>query len=458
MPASLRPSRAPTWRVPGALALIAFAAASPARALDPGEDGVRVFFAPTSTADAAHAGVLDPQGRLTLAGMGGSTSRIALARIDANGAPDASLGGTGLVVGTLGSVGVVGLRALARMDDGRLVACGETSRSGTGNDFLVARFNVDGSLDASFNGSGFVATAFAGTVGATLFDRCNAVAVLADGSVLAAGSTAQNSGWNNVALLRYTPAGALDASFGQGGRVIVNAAANASSDNDARALAVQADGRILIAGGASGSGNNPDLLVMRFLANGTPDATFGAGGRVLTSIGIDDAANALAIQPDGRIVVAGSAIPPGSSSRDVVVARYNANGVLDATFGTGGVKTLPFGPADDIAYAIAVMPWGRLVVAGSARLSASASGTALAVAALEPNGSLDRSFGIDGQRMLALGGVTAVGRAIATDLVRARLWIAGFGDPAMTGDDLMAIEFGLPDTLLRTGFDAAGTH
>ncbi|MBN8481498.1 MAG: hypothetical protein J0L88_07920, partial [Xanthomonadales bacterium] len=353
---------------------------------------------------------------------------------------------------------VIGLRALARAGDGRLVACGETFRSGSATDFLVVRFNTDGSLDASFNGSGFVATAFAGTFGATLTDRCNAVAVLADGSVLAAGSTAQNGGSNNVAVLRYTPAGALDAGFGVGGRVIVNASVNPVSDNDARAIAVQADGRILVAGSASGSGANPDLLVMRFNADGTPDASFNSTGRVLTSFGLDDAANAIALQGDGRIVVAGSAIPPGGSSRDMIVARYTGNGVLDPGFGSNGLATIAFGPSDDIAYAVAVMPWGRLVVSGSARLGATTTGTALAIAALDADGSPDAYFGIDGRRMLSFGGVTGVGRALATDLVHARLWVAGTADPDLTGDDLMAIEFGLPDTLLRTGFDAAGVR
>lgn len=435
-----------------AIAGVVLAAA--AQALAPGADGLRVYFAATTASDAAYAATIDDMGRLTLAGMVQSNMRAALARVDAAGFPDGGFGIDGLVTSTMDSVGGAGLHGLAQMADGRLVACGETAQSGSGVDFLVARFLADGSPDTSFNGSGHVATAFAGTIGAALYDRCLAVAVQPDGRILAAGSTAQNGGSNNVALLRYLADGTLDPAFGSGGRVIVNAAASGgSSDNEARAIALQPDGRIVIAGMASGSGANPDLLVMRFNADGSPDTGFNGSGRVLTNIGVDDAANALALQADGRIVVAGHARPPGGTNRDFVVARYTANGSLDATFASGGIRTFDMGPADDVAQALAIMPWGRIVVAGSNRLSASATGRALAVAALDPDGSFDRYFGDAGRRTIALGGVTAIGYAVVADLAHPRLWVVGAGDPALSSEDLMAIEFGLPDTLLRDGFE-----
>lgn len=453
MPACLVRHRSARFPLPAALAAIVLTTAPPARALAPGEDGARVFFASSAATDIAYAATIDPQGRVTLAGMSNSYSRIALARV-AGFAADASFGSGGVITSPLSSVGSIGLRALTRMSDGRLVACGDIAQASTASDFLVARFSEAGLPDATFGGSGHVATAFAGTIGASLTDRCLAVAVQPDGSVLAAGTTAQNFGWNNVALLRYTTAGTLDGTFGTGGRVIINASANSSSDNDARAIALQPDGRILLAGSAFGTAANPDLLLMRFNANGTPDAGFGNGGRVLTNVGIDEAANAIVVQPDGRIVIAGFARPAGGTNRDVVVARYTASGVLDPSFGGTGVVTLAIGPSDDIAHALALMPWGRLVVAGSTRLSATASGIALAVAALNADGSRDRYFGIDGLRSIALGGLDATAHALATDLGLSRFWVVGTGDPAMTNGDLMAIEFGLPDTLFRHGFDS----
>ena len=437
-----------------AVAAALVAGAAGAHALSPGGDGLRVYFAATAAADIAYAATIDPSGRLTLAGMAQADARSALARIDAAGFPDSGFGVGGLVTSTMGSIGVSGLRALAVMPDGRLVACGVTMRSGSATDFLVVRFLADGSPDLSFGGSGHVATAFAGTVGAALSDRCLAVAVQSDGRIVAAGATAQNGGVNNVALLRYLPDGQLDPAFGSAGRVIVNAAAvGSSTDNEARAVALQPDGRIVVAGVAFGSGANPDLLVMRFDADGTPDATFGSAGRVLTDAGLDDAANALALQADGRIVVAGHARTASSGNRDFVVARYAANGALDASFGSGGVRTFDMGPADDVAQGLAVMPWGRIVVAGSSRISTSGTGLALAVAALDPDGAFDRYFGDAGRRTLSLGIATSVGYAVVADFVHPRLWVVGTGDPAPSREDLMAVEFGLPDTLLRDGFE-----
>jgi uncharacterized delta-60 repeat protein len=448
--------RTPTHSLPlRACAAIALAACTGrAPALAPGAEGARVYFAATTTADIAYAATIDTDGRLTLAGMAQASAFAALARVDADGFPDGTFGSGGLLTSTMASGGSVGLRALARMADGRLVACGQTFQSGSATDFLVARFLADGSPDTSFNGSGHVATAFAGTSGAALFDRCLAVAVRPDGRILAAGSTAQNGGANNVALVRYMPDGTLDATFGNAGRVIVNAAASgSSSDNEARAIALQPDGRIVIAGVAFGSGANPDLLVMRFDADGAADPSFAGTGRVLTNIGSDDAANALALQSDGRIVIAGQARTVASGNRDFVVARYAANGVLDASFGNGGVLTIAYGLSDDVAYALAVMPWGRIVVAGSSRISASTPGIELVVAALDPDGTFDDYFSDNGLVSVSLGDRTAIGYAVVADFVHPRLWVVGSGDRGPDGEDLMAVEFGLPDTLLRDGFD-----
>ncbi len=430
-------------------------AGTAAHALDPGEDGARVLFPVTTTADSAHAAALDPQGRLTLAGYAASQSRAALARV-AGQASDPAFGTQGVITYTLGTSGVAALEALVRQPDGRFVGCGAIAVPGSGSDFLVVRLLADGSLDPTFDGDGIVSTAFAGTIGATLTDRCLAIAVQPDGRIIAAGASAQN-GPNNVALVRYLADGALDTTFGSGGRVVVDANASGSADNEARAIVLQPDGRIVIAGRASGPGGNPDLLVMRFLANGSADTSFNATGRVLTHIGIEDTANAVALMADGRIVVAGSAYPVGVSYRDLLVARYLADGRLDASFNGSGLVTTPIGPGEDVARAVALMPWGRIVVAGSARRSTTTAGSDLAVAAYEPDGRLDRFFGLDGRRMITFGSNgDATAYAIVTDLAGARLWLVGDAFSPVDNLDLLALELGLPDTLLRTGFDVQG--
>lgn len=159
-------------------------------------------------------------------------------------------------------------------------------------------------------------------------------------------------------------------------------------------------------------------------------------------------------QPDGRIVVAGSTYA-ADGHHDFALARYTTAGVLDPSFGTGGLVTTAVRPSDDDAYALILMPWGRLVAAGSARISTGGSGTDLALVAYNADGSLDRYFGNAGKRMVdisASGDDIVYG--LASDLSGARFWAVGtaYGSPA-TAQDFLAIEFGLPDTIFRDGFE-----
>ena len=169
----------------------------------------------------------------------------------------------------------------------------------------------------------------------------------------------------------------------------------------------------------------------------------------------EDIANAMVRQPDGRIVLAGSAIA-ADGRRDFALARYTSAGVLDPTFGTGGLVTTPVGPSDDVAYALTLMPWGRLVAAGSARLNTSTAETDLAVVAYNADGSLDRFFGIGGKRMVNVSAFADVVYGLATDLSGARFWAVGtaYGTQT-TAQDFLSIQFGLPDTIFRHGFETS---
>jgi uncharacterized delta-60 repeat protein len=337
------------------------------------------------------------------------------------------------------------------MDDGRYVACGTFFSVGTATDFVVVRFNADGSLDGTFDGVGYAFTSFlqAGP-GGSLFDQCNAVALQADGMIVSAGYTAEN-GAPHVALTRHTASGALDAGFGSGGKLDINASLGVNGASEAHAVALQPDGKILVAGYAFGAGNS-EFLLLRLNANGTPDNGFGSGGIVRTPVGPgEDIANAMVLQPDGRIVIAGSAIV-ADGRRDFALARYTTTGTLDATFGSGGLVTTPVGPGDDIAYTLALMPWGRLVAAGYARISTGGPGSDLALVAYNANGTLDHYFGDAGKRMLSVSSFDDVVYALASDMIHPRLWAVGTAQPT-TNQDFLSIEFGLPDTIFRNGFE-----
>ncbi|MET0230809.1 MAG: hypothetical protein ABW186_07765, partial [Rhodanobacteraceae bacterium] len=142
--------------------------------------------------------------------------------------------------------------------------------------------------------------------------------------------------------------------------------------------------------------------------------------------------------------------------RDFALARFTSAGVLDATFGTGGIVTTPIGPGDDVAYALTLMPWGRLVAAGYARISTSASGTDLALAAYNADGTPDRYFGTLGVRTVAVSASESaddIVYGLANDVDGERFWAVGTAAPGSNGD-FLAIEFGLPDTIFRHGFDS----
>lgn len=425
-------------------------ASGAALALAPGEDGVRVTIPVSGTYDAAQAVVVGPGSYFVLAGSAGG-SDTALVRLAPNGGLDSSFGSGGIAINDLSPGLADGLRALVRTNDGHYVACGTFFSPGTATDFLAARFNSAGSLDTTFNGGGYAVTSFLQSgPGGSLFDQCNAVAIQADGKIVSAGFTAEN-GPNQVALTRHTADGTLDAGFGSGGKVVINASATSNGSSEARALVIQPDGKLLVAGYAFGPGNS-EFLVMRLNADGTPDAGFGTAGITRTPVGTgEDIANAMVLQPDGRIVLAGSVYISGH--RDFALARYTTAGVLDPGFGSGGLVTTPVGPSDDIAYALILMPWGRLVAAGSARVSTSAPGYDLALVAYNADGTLDHYFGDAGKRMVDVSAFDDIVYGLASDIGGERFWAVGTAAPGNTAQDFLAVEFGLPDTIFRDGFE-----
>jgi uncharacterized delta-60 repeat protein len=422
-------------------------------ALPPGGDGARITIPVTGTDDAAYAAAIDDAGNIVMAGAT-SNGQAALAGITRGGQLDSAFGTAGVVLYNL-STSTDSLLALVRLNDGRYVGCGAYFTPGTANDFVVARFMSDGSFDTTFNGTGYAVTPFLlSGPGGNLFDQCNAVAVDTDGSIIAAGVT-DADGPPHVAVARYTADGAPDAGFGSGGLLDINAGASANGSSEAHALLIQPDGKLLIAGYATGSANS-DFLVMRLLEDGAFDATFGTGGITRTPIGGgEDIANAMVLQPDGRIVVAGTSVIT-DNRHDFAIARYTNTGALDATFGIVGVTTTPVGPGDDVAYALVRMPWGRYVAAGSARISTSAAGTDLALVSYNADGTLDRYFGHLGIRTLDVSGdSTSVDAtyALVADIAGEHFWALGTAAPGTNGD-FLAVEFGLDDTIFRHGFDS----
>jgi uncharacterized delta-60 repeat protein len=301
--------------------------------------------------------------------------------------------------------------ALAVQADGKLVAAGGAGTA-TG-DFGLARYNPDGTLDPSFGTGGKVTTDFAGG-----FDRATALAVQADGKLVAAGFT-QGAGVD-FALARYDPDGSLDPSFGTGGQVTTDF--NGGTD-EAFALAVQADGKLVTAGLAV-SGAGFDFGLARYNPDGSLDPGFGAGGKVTTDFaGGFDQANALAVQDD-KPVVAGRAGFEGND--DFALARYNPDGTLDPSFGTGGKVTTDFPrPSGSFDEARALVVQGRKLVAAGLTGPDCDSSCDFGLVRYRANGALDPSFGARGRVTTDFAGGTDEAFALAAQ-ADGRLVAAGF--------------------------------
>jgi uncharacterized delta-60 repeat protein len=325
---------------------------------------------------------LQPDGKTVAAGTAwdGTRYRFALARYDVDGSLDPAFGTAGKVLTGIGSSSVA--QAVALQPDGKIVAAG----TGSG-DFAVARYNADGSLDSSFSADG-MATAAVGNE-ATAWD----LAIQPDGRIVLAGQ-AKVSGAQRFALARFTGAGDLDTSFGTRGKTTTPLGTDGAV---AMALVRQADGRLVAAGSASESGGARFALA-RYSAGGSLDTSFGSGGSVLTTVGGGGQATGLIADPAGRLVAVGGAVD--GFVYKAALTRYSADGALDSSFGTRGVAFAHAGQMATIASGVARQQDGRLVVVGE---SIGASGSTFAVSRFEADGALDSTFGSGGSVTTAIG-------------------------------------------------------
>ena len=298
------------------------------------------------------------------------------------------------------------VRGAAVAPDGKLVAAGYAS-DGAGRWVLVAsRFLVNGILDTTFGNAGFVVNPTG--YGGSTYGR--AVAVLADGSVLIGGTIDLGGGNSDFLVVKLTPAGAPDTSFGTafgGGFSVLPFDLGDDLTDDGNALAVDRSGRILMAGTVDIAPGDRDFGVLRLSANGLLDGAFGSGGRVAIPFDFSgpdlDQGLAVAVAPGGQIVVAGATrYQPagGSSSLNFAVARLTSAGALDTSFGAGGRQVAAFdlgGTRNDIVRAVAVDERGRVVLGGE--VAWAAGETVWAAMRLLANGGLDLGFNGSGFRL-----------------------------------------------------------
>jgi uncharacterized delta-60 repeat protein len=307
-----------------------------------------------------------------------------------HGSLDTTFGNSGMVTTPIGSGNAIAT-VLGIQSNNMIVAAGYSLLSGTENVFALARYNIDGSLDTTFGNSGIVTTPI-GSVNA----YATALVIQSNGILVAGNSFNSSTNKYDFALVRYNTDGSLDTGFGNSGIVTISIE-NGSINDSANALGIQSNGMIVVAG-YSYSGSKYFISLVRYQADGILDTTFGNSGIVTTSIGsgsiIDDRAHALVIQSSDGILVAGSSYDNTSSKYDFALVRYNTNGSLDTTFGNSGIVTTSIGSDGywDYAYALVIQSNG-ILAAGS---SNNGSNYDFALVRYNTDGSLDTGFGTGG--------------------------------------------------------------
>lgn len=343
-------------------------------------------------------------GKIVAAGycLNGATDDFAVARYNPNGSLDETFdgdsgNGNGIVTTSI-TANYDEALAIVIQSDGKILLAGQAS-NGANTDIALVRYNQNGTLDTSFDGDGIVTT----TIG-TGSESVRSIALSPDGKIIVTGQTFNGANLD-IPIVRYNPNGSLDTAFNGSG--IVTVAVGAGTDT-AYGVLVQPDGKTVVAGYYF-NGTNNDVVVLRLNENGVLDATFGTGGIVTTAVGpLTEEAFAVALQTDGKIVIAGC-INMGVNN-DFLLVRYNSNGSLDGSFGTNGATVTPIGNGADIANAVTIQPDGKIVAAG---FSSNGANNDFAVIRRNADGSLDTTFDTDGKLTTPVGISTDIGYAVA---------------------------------------------
>jgi len=314
----------------------------------------------------------------------GSIYNFAVFRYNSDGSPDVSFDGDGRKISAF--INADQARAVAIQTDGKIVVCGNI-----GDEFAVVRYNGDGSLDGTFDGDGWVATDFFGGP-----DASRAIAIQTDGKIVIAGNgrTASGSTLNDFAVARYNPNGSLDTSFDTDGKVLTDILGN---NDNAQDVSIQTDGKIVV-GGEAFSSVNHQFGLARYNADGSLDTSFDGDGKVNSNIATSyDILAELAIQTDGKIIAVGTGVNTSGGGNKFEIVRYNSNGSLDTSFNGSGSLMTSVLSADSGAGAVAIQTDGKIIVAGNSSATFHFSAQDFALVRLNPNGSFDNSFDADGK-------------------------------------------------------------
>jgi len=413
--------------------------------------------------DVAHAVAVQRDGKIVVVGgteWSGLDFDFAVLRLEPDGDLDSTFiaGGKTFISFNLTGSFTEWATAVAIQPDGAIVIAGPVMGENVNFDFGIVRLDADGYLDPTFGSGGKTTVGF--DFGGAKDDYPRDIAIQDDGKIVVVGGVDGFVGDDDFGILRLTSDGFPDESFGVNGIRTFFFDLGGSKDEDAYGVAIQPTGEILLAGPVTTDWGNVERGVVRLLSNSVTDITFGTVGSA--RVGFDfvgdavDLAFALALQDDGKILLAGGAETDGGD-RDFAVARFDANGVLDVTFSGDGKNTEDFdlgGAEHDMAFGVSLEPDGGIVVAG--QVDGPSGNKDFGVARFVANGNLDSTYGSSGtmtvdfnlgdadDELLGLavpptGGVFLVGAvdvaAAGTDFGIAKVYgVTVFGDGFETGE------------------------
>lgn len=419
-----------------------------ADALDPAFNGNGIVVsngaAGGSGNDSGASIAMDGNGKILAAGNSvnaAGNADMVIWRYNADGTPDTTFNGAGYVVhnGAAGGDGSDYGYALTLDSNGKILVAGNSVNAAGNLDMVVWRYNADGTPDTTFNGTGY--TIHNGAAGGDSHDYGISLAVDGNGKILVSGISWNAEGNYDMAVWRYNADGTLDTTFNGTGYAIHNGAAGGNGADYGNSLAVDGNGRIVVAGHSRNAAGNDDMVIWRYNVDGALDSEFNGTGLVVYNGGTGraDFGNSLRIDGSGKILVAGYSNAAGTF--DMVIWRYNADGTADTTFNSTGMA-IHNGAAGangaDYGNSIALDASGNILVCG--RSLNVYNDIDIAVWRYTADGSLDTSFNSVGflTHNGAAGGSGAdYGNSITTD-ANGKVVVAG-KSPNAAGDFDMVV-------------------
>ena len=329
-----------------------------------------------------NASILQPDGKILVAGTtwNGTNTDFAIARYNNNGTPDKTFGNNGRQITDFGRTEIA--VSIALQTDGKIVVGGNSNDEINIYQFAVARYNTDGTLDNTFNLNGKLVLSALGKQ-----DFCRSIALQEDSKIVLAGFTVTGNNYdqNRFAIARLNIDGSLDNTFSADGKQLTDFN---GAESFATSVVIQNDKKIVVAGRCFLNNQN-NFCLARYNIDGSLDNSFSGDGIQINLFGPDSYfVKSMALQKDGKIVLAGySEIRSGAAS-SFFIARYNINGDLDKTFNSSGFQTTSVGPNFDFANSLAILNDGRIAVGGT--------NDNFAIVLYKSDGSLDNTFGENG--------------------------------------------------------------